>query len=255
MKIIVLVPSKARCALFEKMTGSWLIPSGVDYRVLVEPQDVESYKNIKKLIVLPENNRGLNYSLAQGKKWASAHGYDVVFKLDDDIAGWADSYDKLDPRDNSDRFKLIMKDIPRPLENPNCGGISFGYKQEFWHDKRWFAINQRFQTAYVVKTQAWQPKFYTPGEPNEDMWEDFGNFLRVIDRGYKIIRYGRYLMNTRVGTGKGGLEQFYKNRTPEQYKATIELFRKQFPWLKFRVKENGLVEPDMNNEVIGGKKL
>ncbi|MEK6879939.1 MAG: hypothetical protein AABY22_10045 [Nanoarchaeota archaeon] len=185
------------------------------------------------------------------KEAGVAKELDLLRKANDKKDTFGHGTSKERPRTNLERFQLLLEEIKKPLEHPNLGGISFGYKQEFWHDKKWCGVNSRFQTCYVVKTKIWKPL----GIKQEDQWQDFGDFLRVIDQGYKVMRYGRYLMDTRYQGEEGGLKNFYETRTQEDYKETIELFKKQFPWLKFREKENGFIEPNMNNEVIGGHKL
>lgn len=262
-KLICLIPSKARALRLEAMTGSWLFSSEVDYKILVEPQDEESYKKFDNVLVLPENDKGLDYSLYHGKQYAVEHEYDVIFKIDDDIAGWFPTYDKRDlynygspnevQRNETQRFQMILKDTSEPLEHPEIGGISFGYRQEFWHKKMWVAVNQRFQTCYIVKTHLFKPD-PTTGYMGS-MWQDFTDFFNVIDAGKKVLRYGRYTMDTDVRLGEGGFQQMYKNRTPEEYKAVIANIMRKFPWMKWRKKDNGFIEPDLNNPVIGGKQL
>lgn len=255
MKLIVLVPSKGRSEQLRTMTGSWLFTSGVDYKILVEPQDLPEYSLIVPpgaILELPNGNQGLEYSLLFGKRYAQEYEYDTIFKIDDDIKGWR-TMDKEDTKSNIERFSQILADIEEPLENENCGGISFGYRQEFWHDKMWFGINQRFQTCYVVKTELYRPN---PKGSNKGMWEDMINFMRVVQDGHKVLRYGKYLMDTRVESGmEGGLTEFYKGRSKEQYDQIISDVQEEFPWLTFRMKKDGRLEPNFRNKVIDGKKL
>ncbi len=257
--MLVIVPSKARASQLARLTGAWLFPSEVTYRILVEPQDVEAYKEYvspSNMLVLPENDRGMEYAEAIGKQWADDNFYDTVFKIDDDIVGWASLKDKgkgsAKARDNVKRFLNIVRDIEEPLKNENCGGISFGYRQEFWHDKTWYAINQRFQTCYVVKTKLYRPSLESP---RRGKWEDYINFLRVIEDGHKVIRYGKYQMDTRVGEEAGKNGSFYSREKADFMLMVIGEVKSEFPWLNFKQKPNGMVEPDMNNEAIGGKKL
>ncbi len=256
MKILVIVASKNRTMRLKLLTLSWLRGAGIDYRILVEPQDKEAYTEIdNNLLVLPEDNQGLEYALLQGKKYAEENGYDVVFKIDDDIKGWTTMMkdNQTLMKNNTQRFLQIIQDIEKPLSQEGCGGVSFGYRQEFWHDKVFFGINQRFQTCYIVKTALFNP---IPNSVSKGMWEDMINFLRVIDKGYKVIRYGRYQMDTAVESGmEGGLTDYYKNRGPEQYNLVIEEVKKEFPWMPFKAKDNGRIELDFDCPAIGGKKL
>lgn len=260
MRILCLIPSKARVARLKAMTGSWLFSSGADYKIIVEPQDYEAYKKeFTNLLVVPQDDRGLDFALFHGKAFALDNGYDVIFKIDDDVSGWVPTYDKRDlhnnevQRDDIQRFQIILKDISEPLEHPEIGGISFGYRFEFWHDKKWLAVNQRFQTCYVVKTECFSPDPETGYFGS--MWQDFRDFLNVRKFGKNTLRYGRYTMDTDVASGEGGFEAMYKTRTPEQYKEVIEKFRGEFPLLRWREKKNGNIEPDMNSPFIQGKRL
>lgn len=263
MKLLALVPSKARALRLEAMTGSWLFNSGVDYKILVEPQDQKSYEKFHNVLLLPENDKGLDYSLYHGKQYAVENGYDVIFKIDDDVAGWFPTYDKRDlhnygsanekQRNETQRFQIILKDVSEPLEHPEIGGISFPYRFEHWHNKTWQAVNWRFQTCYVVKTE-----FFNPDPESGyigSAWQDFRDFLVLRKLGKNVLRYGRYAMDTDVAQGEGGFGQMYNGRTPEQYKEMIEKFRKEFPLLKWRLKKNGKIEPDMGSPFIQGKEL
>lgn len=263
MKLLALIPSKNRALRLEAMTGAWLFDSGVDYKILVEPQDEEQYKKFDNLLVLPENDKGLDYSLWHGKKYAEENGYDVIFKIDDDIAGWSPTYDKRDLfgygtpneriRTNTERFQMIMEEIEEPLKDARIGGISFPYRFEHWHTKRWQAVNWRFQTCYVVKLECFKPNPETGYFGS--MWQDFRDFLVVRSMDKVVLRYGRYAMDTDVASGEGGFEAMYTGRTQEQYKQVIETFRKEFPLLKWRIKKSGKIEPDMGSPFIQGKEL
>ena len=257
MKLLILLPSKGRPTQLQALTGSWLFEQGLDCKILVEPQDALAYGAIAppgSILELTDDNRGTEFALFHGKQYALKNGYDVIFKIDDDIKGWS-TMDKKDKKTSAERFKQLLEDVVKPLENPNCAGISFGYRQEFWHDKKWFGVNHRFQTCYLVKTEHFQPRLFEKGEKTDDPWEDFCNFLRVIKDGHKVLRYGRYTMDTDVGTGDGGLQDWYRNQTPERYKELIEIVRKEFPWLPFRKKPDGRIEPDFNCPAVNGKKL
>lgn len=255
MNTIILIPSKNRSFQLECETGQWLFNAGFPYKIIVEPQNLEEYSKkfgADNMLPLKENDKGMEYAQFHGKQFALENGYDFIFKIDDDIHGWATIF-KGDTKNNTERFQLLMQEIQKPMEHPSCAGISFGYRQEFWHDKQWLGVNQRFQTCYVVRTNLYRPleQGYSMG-----MWEDMINFLRVIEDGHKVLRYGRYLMDTEVESGMpGGLTDYYKKRTPEQYASVIENLRKEFPWLPFRQKDDGRIEPDFNNPVVAGKKL
>jgi len=253
MKILILIPSKKRHLRLKVLTWEWFKKTKLEHKILVEPQDYGDYsvEGFDHLLELPENNRGLSYSLSIGKEYADANGYDTIFKLDDDIKAWK-SIKKLDNKTSASRFLQIIKDIEKPLEREEIGGISFGYRNEFWHEKKWMGINQRFQSSYVVKLEHWNPGRFSK---EMDMWQDFADFLAIIDKGLKVLRYGRYVQDTNVFEGEGGHSELYKARTPEKYKNTIELYRKAFPWLKFKKKDNGLIEPDMRSPMIDGRKL
>lgn len=253
MKILIIIPSKGRPIQLKALTGDWLFKSGIDYKILIEPQDMNAYWEFENILQLPENDMGMEYAQLQGKLYAEQHGYDVIFKIDDDIEGWT-TMNKKDKKSNTNRFLQIIKDIEKPLEKDEIVGISFGYRQEFWHDKTWFGINQRFQSCYVVKTKYYQPYLYQYN--GKGMWEDMINFLRVIKDGHKVLRYGKYQMDTRVESGmEGGLTDWYKQRNLEQYKQTLEGFKKEFPWMTFRQKKNGRLEPAMDNPAIAGVKI
>lgn len=84
MKTLVIVPSKQRPEVFEKYTKPFITNLGLDSLLILEKEDYKNYNFYNKL-ELKESNQRLGYALLQGKKYAEKHGYDLIFKIDDDV--------------------------------------------------------------------------------------------------------------------------------------------------------------------------
>lgn len=82
----IYIPSKGRANKF--FTASMFDADGIDFKVVVEPQEVENYVSIvseDRVLVLPENNRGLVYSRNWIKRHSIESGEERHWQFDDDI--------------------------------------------------------------------------------------------------------------------------------------------------------------------------
>lgn len=83
----VYIPSKGRAARF--LTARTFDKFNVHYRVVVEPSQVEAYAAWQdRLLVLPENGKGLVYARNWIKDHATAEGHARHWQFDDDIYGF-----------------------------------------------------------------------------------------------------------------------------------------------------------------------
>ena len=90
-KLLIAVPSKNRVDTLTRYTWAWAKTLKFDVRVFVEPQDEAKYKLAfpdAVIVNIGANNMGLGYAKKQIHECARNGGYDVIFKLDDDTAGF-----------------------------------------------------------------------------------------------------------------------------------------------------------------------
>lgn len=233
MKLLIAVPSKGRAALFQKRTFRWLPDLGYDYQVFVEPQELEAYRLITSQVInVGANDRGLWYCKQSIQQYAQEHGYDVVFKMDDDINSWSTGYGL---RNHDSTMEALGKTIPICMDkferNSQVGAIGFNYAI-FMHpngSEKW-SINQRLQTAYMVRTDSMYVK--------EDVstFEDYYTCLMIwLNGGYTLRCNLAGIQVSGVGKEKGGLQMFDRAKLAEK---ELEIMRQIYSALRVKRVKN-----------------
>jgi len=256
MKILIAVPTKDRYRPTEivKNTLSWLVYSRFDWKLFVEPQDVKHYlsaipEHRKNIISLKYNNRGLSYCKREIQRYAESRGYELVFKIDDDIERWRNTGGgKKGTLTQAERTRnifdvMIDKSIEAFKAISELGGVSLPYgggKLKTEEIEDWVAVNRRLQTCYIVRTELLCP----PRCDEIKVFEDFSTFLYLISRGYITLLYGRTGMDVvPVGKNSGGHQSFNRKRNAELAKDVLS---ELFPALKWkRVDKVWKWEPDL----------
>ena len=87
MKILVAVPSYNRPYDIMKRTGRWIKRLETDWRVFVEPQQMRYYLQnfTREQLVSTDTGIGVSGQMRHICRYATEHGYDYVFKVDDDM--------------------------------------------------------------------------------------------------------------------------------------------------------------------------
>jgi hypothetical protein len=158
------------------------------------------------VVLLNENNRGLGYATATAKEYAVQHGYDLLFKVDDDVQAIGS-------------VEQDIERLMRAFEIPTIGAVCFPYSFEFYAktDKLFSRANKRVQTCYIIRTEAYKPT------EQVSTFEDFYQFLLLRQAGYDTLYCSKHLIKCKpVGGGKGGLQLFDRK---EMAKREIALFQ------------------------------
>lgn len=249
MKILIAIPSKKRAEILKKNALSWVTLTGMDYKIFIEAEDCIDYtrtlKEEEKIWILPEDNRGLGYSKTIIKQYAERNGYDLIFKIDDDVSGWTDFRTKLNPEQSAERFKSIVLECVHLFENhKDVAVISFPYAFQMFEQVQ-FKKTKRVQTAYICRTEDFH------ADENISVFEDFAVGLKVVTSNKLVMIYGMsgIQMGVKVGGGTGGHQSF--DREAQALKE-IELLRKIYPPLAFRMVDKiWKYEPDMRSIKFG----
>jgi len=185
---------------------------GLDYKIFVEPQDEQKYR-FDNVVVLPENNQGLGYATTQAKNYAQKKGYELYFRIDDDVKGIGE----------------IEKDIDKVLSAfkiPKVGAVCFPYSFEWYakSEKLFTRKNKRTQTCYIIRTKLFQPNKAV------STFDDFYQYLLLRKAQYDTLYCSKHLIDCApVGGGKGGLQEF--NRS-EMARSEINIFKQIDPTIK-----------------------
>lgn len=241
MKILIAIPSKDRVDIFKRNAWQWLIYTGLEYKVFIEPQDQEKYKGLVDIVIMDKNNQGLGYAKQCIKQYAQQNGYDFIFKVDDDVRGFTNYRKKLPPQEAGQWLAQVIEDIKQAFEQyPEIKAVGFPYSFEMYEKKHW-EVTKRLQTAYIVRTQDFHVN------PGISVFEDFAAALSIIAGGGIVMRYGLagIDMGVKVGGGTGGHQSFDRF---EQAKKELDLLRKIYPPLNFRkVDKPWKIEPDIGS--------
>lgn len=256
MKLLIAVPSKGRADSIIKRTMRWLPRTGFEVRVFVEPQDYEAYAKsldhgnydnrvhfpAEHLINIGEDNKGFI------KQYALDNGFDLVFKMDDDILRF-NARGKNKPDDAMVMDFAGMVGICRKTmgEYPDVGAIGFGYRNELRDPKRWVLLNGRLQTCYLIRTELLQDGF--------SALEDFAQYVALRKANKVTLRYGLLGIDCAdVGKGKGGLQMFDRNALTDE---EMNRLRDIHPSIQFKKVEgkSWQYEPVLTGDFFGVKKL
>jgi hypothetical protein len=182
---------------------------GLDYKIFVEPQDIESY-SFENVVEIDANNKGLGYATLFAKNYATKHGYDLYFRIDDDVKG----------------IGSIEKDITKIIDSfklKKVGAVVFPYSFEWYAktEKLFSRINKRTQTCYIMRLDLFRPR------ADVSTFDDFYQFLMLRKDGFDTLFCSRHLIDCApVGKGTGGLQAFNRE---EMAKKEISIFKRIDP--------------------------
>lgn len=192
----------------------WVVRAGFEVKVFVEPQEIEEYREGARnanhenylditdqhFVDIGKNDQGLGYAKQFIKDYATEHGFDLVFKMDDDIKRWRWRGKNLP--DDQMLYKFCeMVGICRITigKYKDVAAIGFPYGNElFGKPKEWEAINARLQSCYLIRTEYLQGGYST--------FEDFAQYIYIRSQNKVTLRYGLGGMDSiRVGSNRGGV--------------------------------------------------
>lgn len=261
MKLLVAVLSKGRYKTIFKHTLRWLPRVGYDVRIFVEPQEIQAYRDQAKIgnmenytdlrddqfIDIQQNDQGLSYVKGFIKDYATEHGYELVFKMDDDIHRFSTHGKNKSDDEMLKDFIFMVGECRKTFGMyPDVAAIGFGYRNELYELKKWSAINARLQTAYLIRTEWLQSGFNT--------FEDFAQYIYIRAGNKVTLRYGLVGLDCAdVGVNKGGLQAFDRKAQAQEEAERLKLI---YPALQFKnVDKAWGIEPALNGEFFGVRKL
>ncbi len=230
MKTLIAVPTRHRLDSIGKDTLSWLPQTGEDFRVFVEPQEAALFRKFypqhaDKMVVLESDDRGWVFVRKAIRDYAASHGYDLVFKCDDDVRGWQDeSRTFITERSVAIFAAALNKARALMTAEPKVKAVGFPYSfQMFDVSKEWQA-NARTQSCYLIRTESIAHDDWV------EVFEDFFQFISIQAAGGCTARYCLAGMVLRpVGKYRGGLQDFDRGRMADR---TLNRLGVMFPYLK-----------------------
>lgn len=262
MKLLVAIPTKGRSSKIFKHTLRWVSRAGYDLRVFCEPSEIEQYREGAReanheyrldisddnFVDIGQDNGGLSFVKQFIKDYATEHGYELVFKMDDDILRFSSR-----GRNKTDDLMILefceMVGTCRVMfgKYPDVAAVGFPYRNELFGPKQWSLINGRLQTAYIIRTEYLQSGYNT--------LEDFAQYIYIRSQNKNTLRYGLLGIDAAdVGKNAGGLQLFNRE---EMLNEELPKLREMYPALEFKAVRGKTwsMEPVLTGEFFGVKKL
>jgi hypothetical protein len=262
MKLLIAIPSKGRADSIFKRTLRWVPRTGFQYKVFVEPQEIEQYRAMAQdgnynnylemtdddFVDIGQRDQGLGYAKEFIQRYATEHGYQLVFKMDDDVLRF-NNRGKNKPDDEMvlEFHKMVIACRGAFERYPDVGAIGFPYRNELFEPKEWSAINARLQSCYLIRTELIQHGFNT--------LEDFAQYIYIRSQNKVTLRYGLMGIDAAdVGKNKGGMQLFDRSAMVEDELARL---RAIYPALKYKHVDGKSwnIEPVLEGEFFGIKRL
>lgn len=192
----VYVPSKGRAG--RSLTTEYLATSDVGYRMVVEPQEADAYRDTHgadRVLVLPFRDRGVAASRSWIKDHARDEGHARHWQMDDDIKMLRVWRSGKRPRIEADPALATIEDFVDRYENIAIAGLqhtAFGFDV-----KTPFSLNQQVYGVVLVNnelTQRWR-----------GLAEDTDFSLQVLSAGWCTVLFRAFQLETvSSGTNAGG---------------------------------------------------
>lgn len=196
----VYIPSRHRAD--RPVTTKVFDQYGIDYRVVVEPHDYDSYAatySTDRIVTLPEDNQGIAYVRNYILEHAKSEGYDYFWMFDDDIRSFQIRRDGKQYNTDPRPLLSILEQINDSYTN--IGGSclahsAFNFSND---DKAPVVYNAQIYCAELITTKT-QSRF------RKGVADDIDFSLQILTEGWVTLVYKRFGFTSVVsGTAKGGL--------------------------------------------------
>lgn len=216
MKYSIYIPTKGRSNIIT--TAALLDAENIDYKLVIEPQDVESYSQFfsaEKMIVMPEDNVGMAGVRRFIKRFSQMKGEKYHWQIDDNIKGFKK---RIGNKNVASTAKNNIEEIEQFVDqHTNIGGAGMRHQMYAWAQKDQYSINQQCPSCVLFNNECksiWR----------DDVIEDTDFWLQVLSEGYTTILFNRLVMDkTAIKTMAGGCTDLYYNNDNIRYSRQVKL--------------------------------
>lgn len=212
----IFIPSKGRWE--SRMTSRTLEEIGINYRMVVEPQEYEQYAAVidpKKILVLPFNNLGLGSIPARNWIWEQARkeGHERFWTLDCNLRYLYRLHKNTKLRVKSAVPFRVCEDYTDRFENVGMSGMNYHFFAPSYVAKEPVYYNTRVYSCILLKTDI-KPRWRVlewDGKP-APFNEDTDLSLQIMKEGYCTLLLNSFLVGkgpTMVQKG-GNTDTVYK---------------------------------------------
>lgn len=212
----IYVPSKARPNL-KRGTIELLSNEGLDFNVVVEPQDYESYccwidsivqsvPVTAKLSVLklPKNDQGLAYARQFCKEHSAERGDEYHWSLDDDIRSFLSRFPG-QPTGHPCAGQLMRTIEMEVLKYSNVGKAGTN-QNSFPPGKNGIKVNYAPEQCHLINNSV-EAKF------TGKIFVDFQHSLRTLREGWCVLTFDHLRTNCpAIGSKEGGMQAVYRDK-------------------------------------------
>ena len=197
VKYPIYVPSKARSNI--KLTTKALADVGLDFYIVIEPQDADDYRNEyseAQIIVMEKNDQGISYVRNACKKHSISIGADYHWQIDDNIKDFR-------IRENNKNVITNTKNLLSAIENyishfDNIGICSPSHTMFAFAKNTHVSINKQAYSCVLINNEL-DIGYRHP------CVEDTDYSMQVLSSGYCTILFNKLLMSkATTGQYKGG---------------------------------------------------
>jgi len=215
-KYTIYIPTKGRATFIT--TAALLDAEHIDYKLVIEPQDAESYMHFfdeQKLIVMPEDNVGMAGVRRFIKRYSRSKNEEYHWQIDDNIKGFKK---RIDNKNISSSANANITEIEQFVdEHANIGGAGMRHQMFAWTQKHRYTINQQCPSCVLFNNAC-------KSDWRDDVIEDTDYWLQVLYEGYTTILFNRLVMDkTAIKTMPGGCTDLYYNNDNIRYSRQVKL--------------------------------
>jgi hypothetical protein len=227
----IYIPSKGRADTC--LTAKILESENIDFKIVIEPQDLSEYQKhypASKLLVMPENNKGIAYVRNFCKDHSNAQQQTHHWQLDDNIKSFRIRQMNKNVKQAASACLKTVEYYEQNFKNIGISGLRhtmFAFSQ-----KESLSFNQQCYSAVLVNNK-------TPIRWRDKIVEDTDYSLQLLMNNYVTVLFNRVLIEKAVtmsmkgghtdstykGSGRGVNQQNLCNAYPGIFELTEQYGR------------------------------
>ena len=226
----IFVISKGRAD--SRLTSKSLEEMGVDYRIVIEPQEYDQYAAVidpKKILVLPFSNLGKGSIPARNWVWehSISEGHERHWILDDNLRGFFRLHKNTKLKVRSAVPFRVCEDYTDRFENVGMSGLNYHFFTPSFVKKEPVYYNTRIYSCILLSNkieERWRVLEWDGKDAPFN--EDTDLSLQILKKGYCTL-----LLNS-FTCGKTGTQVMKGGNTTEVYKTEAEGFDNRYAFAK-----------------------
>lgn len=200
----IYIPSKARSAT--AMTPKTLKKEGIPFRLVVEPQDANSYRETypdAEILVMDKNNQGIYYARNFIKQYSTSQGEKWHWQIDDNISNFAIRLNNKNVTSPANQVLSIAEKVTELYDN--IGGSGIIHQAYAFAQSTQISVNRQIYTCMLLNNDVllWF---------REGVVEDTDYSVQMLYQDWCTLLFTQLVMN-KATTSKmaGGNTEMYES--------------------------------------------